>query len=331
MYPDFIGIGAQKAGTTWLSHNLQIHPQIWMPSLKEIHYFDEKLNDPPNLLPRLYEKLFGRRIVDRRWRRQVRNRMPRHLKSLSKEDLLWDLKYYAGKPGDEWYQSLFEPGKGKVVGEITPSYSMLEPETIAHVHNLAPQAKIVFLMRNPVERAWSQVVMRFGKKGGIDAATERQLRRNFESEGSRSRTNYLQTLENWAAFYPEEQIFVGFLEDIHYFPTELLLRLFEFLGVDASFTPPGLEQKIHSRSAGRMPAGVAVHLARMYREEISRLSESYGGYASFWLHCAERLSENPPDEEYLPYPLWESGYWEEWAGSAEEGLRPRLQSAPLRT
>ncbi|HJQ29135.1 MAG TPA: sulfotransferase, partial [Rubrobacter sp.] len=282
------------------------------------------------VLPRLYEKLFGRRVVDRRWRRQIKNRLPRHLKTFAKEDLLWDLRYYAGRPGDEWYLSLFEPGRGKVVGEITPSYSKLEPEIIARIHEMMPRAKIVFLMRNPVERAWSQVVMRFGKiEGDIDAATERQLRRNFESEGSRSRTDYLQTLENWGAFYDEDQIFVGFLEDIHFFPKELLHRVFDFLGVDASFTPPELEQKVHSRSAGRMPASVAVYLARMYRGEISRLSERYGGYASFWLYCAERLSENPPEQEYLPYPLWESGYWKEWAGSAEESPRPRLQSAPL--
>jgi len=332
LYPDFLGIGAQKAGTTWLSHNLQLHPEIWMPSLKEIHYFDEKLYDPPNLLPRLYEKLFGERVVDRRWRRQVKNRLPRHLRRLAKEALLWDVRYYAGAPGDGWYASLFEPGKGKVVGEITPSYSTLDKDGIAHVHEIMPQAKIIFMMRNPVERAWSQAVMRFEKaeKGDIDTATERQLRRNFEGEGLRSRTNYGRILENWGSFYPEEQIFVGFLEDIHFFPKELLGSVFEFLGIDASFTPPGLDQKIHSRSAGRMPTSVAAYLARTYWQETSRLSERFGGYTSFWLYCAERLIENPPEEEFIPYPLWSSEMWTEWTGeSGARAQRPRLQSAPL--
>jgi hypothetical protein len=35
--PDFIGIGAQKAGTTWLGHNLQLHPDVWMPRNRELH------------------------------------------------------------------------------------------------------------------------------------------------------------------------------------------------------------------------------------------------------------------------------------------------------
>jgi hypothetical protein len=332
LYPDFIGIGAQKAGTTWLSHNLQLHPEIWMPSLKEIHYFDERIYDPPKLVTRLREKLSGERLVDRRWRRQVRNRLPRHLRKLAKEALLWDVRYYAGAPGDGWYASLFKQGKGKVVGEITPSYSTLDKDSIAHVHEIMPQAKIIFMMRNPVERAWSQAVMSFGKaqKGDIDSASERQLRRTFESEGSRSRTNYGRTLENWGSFYPEEQIFVGFLEDIHFFPEEFLQRIYGFLDVDPSFAPPGLDQKVHARSAGRIPVDAATYLARAYREEISRLSERFGGYASFWLYCAERLIEDPPEEDFIPYPLWGSRMWVRWTG--EPGVqeeRPRLQSAPL--
>ena len=71
MFPDFIGIGAQKAGTTWLDRNLRAHPQIWMPERKELHYFD-------------------RRIADMR------------------------------SPTDEWSASIFETGRARVTGEITP-------------------------------------------------------------------------------------------------------------------------------------------------------------------------------------------------------------------
>ncbi len=41
--PDFIGIGAQKAGTWWLRANLARHPGVWMPPLAELHYFDRQL------------------------------------------------------------------------------------------------------------------------------------------------------------------------------------------------------------------------------------------------------------------------------------------------
>ena len=315
-----------------MSHNLQLHPEIWMPGIKELHYFNDRIVDPKNAFSRLYGKITGARTVDRRWRRQVRKRIRHHISRFSREDFLWDLKYYAGAPGDEWYSSLFESGRGKVAGEITPAYSMLDREIIARVYDLTPRAKLIFIMRNPIERAWSQVVMRFDRSRKSDAASARhkQLHRNFESEGSRSRTNYLRTLENWSKFFPEEQIFVGFLEDIYFYPEELLESVYEFLGVDPSFKPQRIGEKVHSRSAGWMPTESAIYLSRLYDEELSRLNERFGGYASFWRYCAEKLAENPPEEENLPYPLWESAIWEEWVQSDRKNTeKPKFQSGSL--
>ena len=51
MFPDFLVIGGQKCGTTWLQDNLEQHPQIWLPPTKEVHYFDR--GNPP-LLKRLF-------------------------------------------------------------------------------------------------------------------------------------------------------------------------------------------------------------------------------------------------------------------------------------
>ena len=327
--PDFIGIGAQKAGTTWLSHNLQLHPNVWMPRNKELHYFDDRINDPRNPISRIYRRMTGKGHVNRRWRRQVKGRLRSHWKRVSGRDLLWDLRYYAGAPGDGWYATLFEPGRGKVKGEITPAYSTLGLDDVAHVHDLVPEAKIIFMLRNPIERAWSQYVMRLDRSGQRDfgLTRHRKLLRNVEREGSRSRTDYLQALENWTTFYPEERIFVGFLEDVHFYPGELLGNVYRFLGVDASFRPPGVGEKVHARSAGRMASDAAVYLAGLFGEELARLSERFGGYASFWLYSAEKLAGSPPEEEYLPYPLWESAIWDEWT---KEGTgRPSYQSGPL--
>ena len=326
MYPDFIGIGAQKAGTTWLGHNLQAHPAIWMPRVKEVHYFDEKLHEPGSAPLRFARRVFGNAAANRRWRSQVRRRAGKHLKKLRREDLLWDLRYYAGAPGDDWYASLFEPGKGKTVGEITPAYSTLGPGTVARVHALAPDAKIIFMMRNPIERVWSQAVMSFdrGKNRPIDTATHDELLRQFGGEGAKRRTDYLRTLETWRRFYPDERIFVGFLEDVHLFPEELLRSVYGFLGVDPSFRPKKVGSKVHTRSTGSAPAAPLSHLARAYRDENTALEERFGGYASFWRLCAERLADAAPDGR-VAYPLWESPLWEEWGGPD----RARFQSGPL--
>jgi hypothetical protein len=223
-----------------------------------------------------------------------------------------------------------------VKGEITPAYSTLPLEDVAHVYHLVPKAKIIFLMRNPIGWVWSQFVMRLDRSGKRDLGLtrHRKLLRNVDREGSRSRTDYLRALERWTSFYPEERIFVGFLEDIHFYPGELLGNAYRFLGVDASFRPPSVGEKVHARSAGRMMSEAAVYLAGLYGEEISRLSEHFGGYASFWRYTAERLLENPPEGESIAYPLWGSSLWADWVRElgldAAPGSREAFpQSNPL--
>jgi hypothetical protein len=103
--------------------------------------------------------------------------------------------------------------------------------------------------------------------------------------------------------------------------------MYEFLGVDASSKPQGIGERIHARSAGRMLTESALYLGQLFWEGLSRLNEHFGGYASFWLYSAEKLAESHPEEEYLPYPLWESAIWEEWANEATG--KPEFQSGTL--
>ena len=320
MYPDFIGIGAQKAGTTWLHRNLQAHPQIHMPR-KEVHYFDRKIQDRSGVVSRL----IGRSRDAEQWRRQVRQ-IPKQLaKSPSFQELRWNFRYYMRPYDDRWYAQIFESKKEKVSGEITPAYSVLKKERIAHVHRLMPETKLIFFMRNPIERVWSHTVMSFDKveKGSATAVSDKELLRKIERDSSWKLSNYIRTLENWGSFYPEERIFVGFLEDVHFFPEELLRRLFDFLEVEPHFDERLVGKKIHTRSDATMPTSVAIQLAKNFHAEISRLGERFGGYAAFWLHCAEQLIENPPEEKTITYPLFESYLWEMWPGARQ------IRSGPL--
>ena len=323
-----MGIGAQKAGTTWLARNLQAHPGIWMPKEKELHYFDEKIKQEGGL----WGRLRGDRPMDKRWRRQARSRLRRVPRGPLAQDLGWDLRYFLGDPGDRWYASLFGPGEGRVTGEATPDYAILGKDDVAHVHAIMPDAKIIFFMRSPLERPWSAMDMRTRIRGeSIEELKDRKFYRRVDARGSRQRTEYSRTLENWGAFYPEDQFFVGFLEDVHLFPDRLLRDLYGFLGVDPSFVPPGADRKVHSGKQETIPTRFAVHLAEGYREEIARLSERFGGYASFWLYCAERLIDDPPAGEHVPYPLYASSLWEEWTGGSGPGPenRPRYASGTL--
>jgi hypothetical protein len=190
-------------------------------------------------------------------------------------------------------------------------------------------------MRNPIERAWSQSLMDVRERN-IEDVTDEEFRKHFESKRSRLFTDYLRTLENWGSLFPDRQIFVGFLEDVNFYPNRLLARAYRFLGVDPSADYRVIRRKIHSRDVETMPTRLAVGLAEAYLDDAKALEERFGGYASFWHYTAKRLIEDAPSEERIAYPLWESSLWEEWVkesgrspapGSREAGP----QSGPLPT
>jgi hypothetical protein len=167
----------------------------------------------------------------------------------------------------------------------------------------------------------------------VEEITQAQLFEGFDDPEVRAETNYLQILQQWQRFYPADQIFLGFIEDIHFHPVRLLRHIYRFLGVDASYAQKALKRKVNARSPKAMPASAAVHLARRYHKDLLRLNERFGGYASFWLYCAKRLADEPIEGE-IPYPLWNSWLWKEWKNQASSSSSPyprrgRVQSGAL--
>ncbi len=245
-FPDFLIIGAQKAGTSWLAANLSRHPDVWTPPLKEIHYFDERIKESP--FGASLVRLCSRGYTDEEWypwywRNQSRRLLRRSGKKPDPGTLWWALKFLVRPPSDAWYASLFEEGRGRKSGEATPEYAILEEGTVARVRELMPDARIVFFMRNPIERLYSSALMRLrhlremGRKTEADQAFFERFLREPEVVAE---TKYLRSLERWQRFYPDEQIFVGFLEDVHLHPDRLLQHLHAFLGVDP-YRAPRLE------------------------------------------------------------------------------------------
>lgn len=314
MPPDFIGIGAQKAGTTWLYKNLQEHGSIWMPPVKELHYFDEKARLGTHSLRR---KLFGSTKRDQRWRRQVRREW-RTRKRSGGASKRWLLRYFTRKATPKWYRSLFDGHEGLLTGEITPSYTTLNRTDVEFVHEVVPDAKIIFMLRNPVERAFSASVMRT-KKMPIDEL-RRAYRIAFDTEWSELNTDYERALRNWTEWYPSDRIFIGFLEDVGRAPRRLLKRLYRFLDVPFPESLSEAGRVIHKGSQTTMPAWAAIYLARKYRALIDQLADRLGGHAEFWRFAAEELMSLDPDStEEIPYPFWETPMWDRYLATQDCG------------
>jgi len=156
--PDFLGIGAQKAGTTWLWAQLKQRSDVWMPERKEIHYFDRHIPEPNYLAEkRLTARLFGREPQHRAWRQMMWADFRQSWGKRDLHSLRWQAQFYFGRIDDDWYHSLFPQDENLLCGEITPAYSILPEENVAQIARSLPNLKILLLLRNPIERAWSQV------------------------------------------------------------------------------------------------------------------------------------------------------------------------------
>jgi len=192
--PDFMGIGAMRSGTSWLTKQLNRHPGIWTSSPKELHFFDRHFT-------------------------QCQDDYAGH---------------FAGAP-----QSMS-------AGEITPAYAILEKGQIATIRSWMPDLKLLFIMRDPVERAWSHArkdFPQFRDKPVEDAHID-ELREFMELPQVSMRGDYLSCLRNWLSHYDQSQLWCGFLEQAATDPLSLLRELFIFLGVNS-------EEEIDTKLAGQ--------------------------------------------------------------------------------
>jgi hypothetical protein len=267
-----------------------------MPPTKELHYFDrsEDYGSPSYL--GMGPSVVGRLINSRDYRRRVAQALYYGVTQPSLERIRWDLRYLGGTPGDAWYQSLFEPGRGKLTGEITPAYSMLSATDVAHVAALLPEAKILFLIRNPVDRAWS--AFQYGKKfkgstmSRIDA---NELLAVTEQPWFSQRADYVHTLKNWGRHFSPDQFFVGFFDEIKENPQALLGRVFDFLGLDKNVdvTQWGMDKRVNASRTEKMPPEIRRSLAEKYRPMACELASQLGGYATKWLDDIDRILAQP--------------------------------------
>lgn len=108
MFPDFMCIGAQRAGTSWLGHHLRQHPDVLIRK-KEIHYFDRET---------VFNRPLRERFRSRRYRKLFARALKRHLGRREWPALAWDLRFYLGARNDRWYASLFDKPEGLIAGDL---------------------------------------------------------------------------------------------------------------------------------------------------------------------------------------------------------------------
>jgi len=163
--------------------------------------------------------------------------------------------------GLEWYQAHFsEATNQRAIGEATPMYMYLEegPQRMAGV---LPEARLLAILRNPVDRAYSHYWHERGRKreklefaDAIAAERERLATGDHHSLHYYSymdRGRYLRQLQRACQYYPREKVLVILFEDLCHAPLEVIQTACRFLEVDDSFVPPQIGKKFNRYSPCR--------------------------------------------------------------------------------
>lgn len=211
--PNFFIVGAAKAGTTSLVAYMQQHPEIYFSPVKEPKYFSLDDNRFPHRGP-------GADLADAR--------------------VIRDSKAYLGLfAGADTYRAR---------GEASVDY-LYFPGVPEKIFRAVPEARIIIVLRDPVERAYS-AYMHYVRDGWEtlsfeDALVQEEVRRRDNWEffwHYRAVGLYADQVERYLRVFPRDQVHVVLFEDLVGDTPGAVKGLFSFLGVDDSVVPDVTEQ-----------------------------------------------------------------------------------------
>jgi hypothetical protein len=215
--PDFVGVGVQKAGTSWWYELILEHPGVYeRPGIpKERHYLSRFCVEP-----------FG----------------PAEAAA---------------------YRGWFPRVAGTITGEWTPDY-LAYPWVAPVLASVAPSARILVLVRDPVERYRSGLSFRLRLGAPHTSATAADaVRQGY----------YARHLRRLLEFFPADQILVQQYEQCRAEPSAQLARTYAFLGLDA-FEPAEVRREVNVSEGGKVELApeVATRLGDLYRADAHELA-----------------------------------------------------------
>ncbi|GAA3870985.1 sulfotransferase [Celeribacter arenosi] len=282
-------VGATKAGTSWLYRYLHGHDEVALAAIKEAHFFDTIDFDDFEFQIGAFED----RVRDMKSAKATAEANGNIWKAENLSAQIADLERLisALRQGEEGLPAYLDyvfsqAGAGtRVVGDITPSYALLSQERLAMMAGLTDDVRIVYLMRDPVERLWSHVRMQ-AKRNCPPHKTLAQKSRGIlkrvthnQHEGHiMARGDYAAAVAKLKKAVPAEKLHIEFSERLY--TEDGLRKLCHFL--DITYKPGDMERRVHEgvqiELEDDMRGWAAEYLAPQYayvEEHIGALPEAW--------------------------------------------------------
>lgn len=219
--PNFFVVGAARSGTTSLYNYLKQHPDIYLSPIKEPNYFARNIDTSKfkgsfkkngNFNYKKYLKGKMNKIIHQAW--------------------VQDFKDYV---------KLFKNVKNeKVIGEFSVIY-LFSKVAAKEIYKFNPNSKIIMLLRNPIERAFSHYKMDVNAKVTNKSIFKLKEDYNFKDAkyGTRSLclefSSYYEQVKRYLDIFPKKNVKILFFEDLKKNPKKVVKEVCKFLGVYKNF------------------------------------------------------------------------------------------------
>lgn len=268
--PTFLIIGAARSGTTALYHILDQHPDVYMSPVKEPNFF-----------------AYGGHPIDFQG--------PGDDQSINS----WSVTTLDN------YQSLFaDAHPDQARGEASPS-SLYVPRAAQRIQHFIPDARLIVLLRNPVERAYSNylLLVRDGREPSPTFSEALQQEAKRIRQGWEHVWHYIQLgfyarqLEQYMQRFPTSHLQVYLHDDLVTEPDRVLRDIFQFIAVDPSFAPDTSTQYNPSGAPHSETLHWLLHHAGLGKKVRDRLPDSVRAFAS--THLADAIKRVRTWKAYL--------------------------------
>lgn len=251
--PEIIGIGAQKSGTSWLSQMLGQHPKVWTSPLKEVQFFNHRFIEGHRYWIAWH---YRQKPVE------IRARYARRGEELPAvvDDYLRRICSGSQMFSNHWYKQVFAPAPEKTRAmDVTPEYSTLPAEGVDFMARFLPRARYVYIIRDPVDRAISQMKMNLLREKRRPASDADWLD-EIASPVLLDRGDYATYIPRWQERVGNRLLILPY-GDIVRDPLGLMRRVeahlnlpeWDYRGLETRVfpTPPGIDVPDHAHAALR--------------------------------------------------------------------------------